>query len=77
MPINFYALDAARELAGKRLYAEAARQGRSFAMFDKLMGTDKVRRALAAGVSGEELARSWAPALERFRALRAKYLIYR
>ena len=77
VPINFYALDAARELAGKRLYAEAARQGRSFAMFDKLMGTDKVRRALAAGVSGEELARSWAPALERFRALRAKYLIYR
>ena len=44
--------------------------------FDRLMGTDSVRKRLEAGDSVESIVASWEPDLERFRKLRAKYLLY-
>jgi uncharacterized protein YbbC (DUF1343 family) len=55
------------------------RWGRSYGgsyVFDWDMGTDQVRRMLTAGKSPEEIEKIWEPALERFRQIRAKYLLY-
>lgn len=44
--------------------------------FDRLAGTDRVRVALAEGASPTAVADSWEPALEAFRRLRSRYLLY-
>jgi uncharacterized protein YbbC (DUF1343 family) len=75
--INFYAYDAARLLSGRDLFAEAVRQGRSFAMFDKVNGTDAVRKALQSGRSAAAIVSSWKPAEDSFRRRRERYLLYR
>jgi len=77
MAINFYAYDAARLLGRRDLFAEAVRQGRSFAMFDKVNGTDAVRKALQAGHSAASIVASWKPGEDSFRRRREKYLLYR
>lgn len=46
-------------------------------MFDKVMGTDKVRKALGAGQSAESVTASWKPEREKFVAERQKYLLYK
>lgn len=51
------------------------REGRGY-VFDYDMGTDQVRRAWASGASPGRIEASWEPALERFRQLREKYLLY-
>jgi uncharacterized protein YbbC (DUF1343 family) len=77
MAINFYAYDAARLLSRRDLFAEAVRQGRSFAMFDKVNGTDAVRKALQTGRSAASIVASWKPGEDSFRWRREKYLLYR
>ncbi len=44
--------------------------------FDTLAGTAKLREQITAGRTEEEIRRSWAPALEQFRKIRNKYLLY-
>ncbi len=44
--------------------------------FDILCGTDRVRRAMEAGVSPRQFLPEWADALLRFRRRRARYLLY-
>lgn len=44
--------------------------------FDKLAGTDQLRKQIIAGASKEEIRASWQPALDDFKSLRAKYLLY-
>ena len=44
--------------------------------FDKLAGTDQLRKQIIAGASKEEIQASWQPALDDFKSLRAKYLLY-
>ncbi len=44
--------------------------------FDVLCGTDRIRRAIEAGVSPRRLAPLWARERERFRRRRARYLLY-
>ena len=44
--------------------------------FDKLFGTDAVRRGLLAGRSGTAIAADWEPALAAFRRTRAAALLY-
>jgi uncharacterized protein YbbC (DUF1343 family) len=44
--------------------------------FDKVMGTDKVRRALEAGEAVETVLESLEPGLAAFAALRRPYLLY-
>jgi uncharacterized protein YbbC (DUF1343 family) len=74
--INFYALEALKKLDGRDLFAEAVKANKSFSMFDKVNGTDAVRKALQAGTSAAEIVASWRAAEEAFRKKRKKYLLY-
>ncbi|MBQ9417455.1 MAG: DUF1343 domain-containing protein [Bacteroidales bacterium] len=49
--------------------------GNSF--FDRLAGTTALRLQLEQGESEETIRASWQPALEEFKAMRKKYLIYK
>ncbi len=44
--------------------------------FDKLAGTDQLRKQVLAGASEDEIRASWKPALDQFKKIRAKYLLY-
>ena len=44
--------------------------------FDKLAGTDQLRKQIVAGATEEEIRASWQSALDRFKGVRSKYLIY-
>jgi uncharacterized protein YbbC (DUF1343 family) len=45
--------------------------------FEKLSGTRSLREQIRSGKSVDEIRASWEPGLRRFRAIRAKYLIYK
>lgn len=44
--------------------------------FDKLSGTDALRKAIEAGQSEEQIRDGWQPALDQFRQQRRAYLLY-
>lgn len=44
--------------------------------FDKLAGTDLLRKQIVAGKSEEEIKASWAQELDEYKAMRKKYLLY-
>ena len=44
--------------------------------FDKLAGTDELRKQIMAGKSEEEIRLSWEPALSQYKIMRKKYLLY-
>lgn len=44
--------------------------------FDKLAGTDKLKKAIIAGQTEEQIRDSWKEELERYGKMRAKYLLY-
>lgn len=44
--------------------------------FDKLAGTDKVRKQIIAGATQEQLRQSWQEELAAYKKMRAKYLLY-
>lgn len=46
------------------------------AFFEKLAGTEQLRKAVEAGKSEEEIRADWQPGLEAFRQMREKYLLY-
>lgn len=71
-PIQFHALDAARKLEeGFDPFANKRSD-----MFDKVCGTDGMRRLLEAGRPVEELLAFWNEGVEEFRQRRSKYLMY-
>lgn len=76
LAINFHVLDAVRKLANRNLYAEAAKSGKSFNMFDKVNGTDATRLALARGGSASTIIAGWKAGEDAFRQRRQKYLLY-
>ncbi|SET24784.1 exo-beta-N-acetylmuramidase NamZ family protein [Thalassotalea agarivorans] len=45
--------------------------------FDKLAGTDKLRKAIESGESEAQIKASWQPGLSKFKQMRNKYLLYR
>ena len=45
--------------------------------FEKLAGNGDLRRQIEAGMSEEEIRATWQPALDEFKKIREKYLIYR
>ena len=45
-------------------------------MFDKVCGTDRVRRMFLDGRPIEEIIAFWGQGVEEFRGRRAKYLLY-
>lgn len=75
-PINFYALEALKTVAGRDLFAEALKAGKSFAMFDKVNGTDASRLALQRGRSAAEIVATWKAGEEKFRQERKPFLLY-
>src|SRR2546425_2336820 len=74
--INFYLLDAIEEVTGRDLFVEAAQRKRDFQMFDKVCGTDEIRRQLKTGKSASEIVESWKTGEESFHQQRRKYLLY-
>lgn len=44
--------------------------------FEKLAGTDQLRKQIKAGMSEEEIRASWEPALSKYKEIRKKYLLY-
>ena len=44
--------------------------------FEKLAGTDQLRKQIKAGMSEEEIRASWEPALSQYKEIRKKYLLY-
>lgn len=44
--------------------------------FEKLAGTDLLRKQIVKGLSEKEIRTSWEPALQAFRLIRSKYLLY-
>ncbi|MCL6640306.1 MAG: DUF1343 domain-containing protein [Candidatus Rokubacteria bacterium] len=54
-----------------------ARPRRGPHLFDQVWGTTDVRLALQRGDPGAAIAGRWQPGLDRFRAVRERYLLYR
>ena len=77
MPINYHIIDAIKVISKRDLFATRSKSGRSFNMFDKVNGTDIIRRDLAAGRTGGQIVKSWHKDEARFRQQRAKYLLYK
>ena len=44
---------------------------------DKLAGTSKFKEQIIAGVSEEEIRKSWEPGLSEYKEMRKKYLLYK
>jgi uncharacterized protein YbbC (DUF1343 family) len=44
--------------------------------FDKLAGTGELRKQVEEGKTPDEIHKSWKPALDNFKKIRAKYLLY-
>ena len=44
--------------------------------FDKLAGTDKLKKQIISGKTEKEIKRSWQKGLAKFKILRKKYLLY-
>ncbi len=75
--VNFYAMQALKEVAGRDLFDEAVKRKKSFDMFDKVNGTDATRKALQAGTPADQIAASWKAGEDAFRKKRATYLLYK
>ena len=74
--INFYLLDAIEKASGRDLFAEVVQRRKDFQMFDKVCGTDEIRRELRAGKSATEIVDSWKAGEDGFRRRREDYLLY-
>ena len=67
-------------LAFYRLYKEAGCAGKFFSRpqwFDLLMGTGQVRQDILEGKTEDEIRQGWEKELERYKAMRTKYLLYK
>lgn len=45
--------------------------------FDRLAGTDMLRKQIVAGMTDEEIRKTWQPALDQYKQMRKKYLLYK
>jgi uncharacterized protein YbbC (DUF1343 family) len=58
-------------------YTEASDKENFFNnFFDKLAGTDQLKKDIQAGLTAEEIRARWTRELENFKRIRAKYLLY-
>ncbi|WP_126247038.1 exo-beta-N-acetylmuramidase NamZ family protein [Chitinophaga rhizosphaerae] len=67
-------IDLSFILNAYRLFPEKARFFNNF--FDKLAGSDILRKQIQQGLSAEAIRKSWQPGLQRFASIRKKYLLY-
>lgn len=73
--LEFYRLYRAKAAKDKTFNAEKEFFTRP-RWFDLLMGTDQVRRDILQGKTEKEIRASWQPALEKYKSIRKKYLLY-
>lgn len=60
-----------------QLYSEANNKNDFFnSFFDKLAGTDALKKQIVAGLSENEIRNTWGEKLEAFKLIRKKYLLY-
>lgn len=52
------------------------RANQDISAFDLRIGTDQLRKQIIAGVPEADIRKSWEPGLQKFKAIRAKYLLY-
>jgi len=52
------------------------RANQDISAFDLRIGTDQLRKQIIAGVSEADIRKSWEPELQKFKTIRAKYLLY-
>lgn len=72
-PIQFHVIDAVRRLKPDlKLFG----RGRD-AMFDKVCGTDRIRRLLEQGAPLDDVLKAWNEGVQEFREQRTPYLLYR
>lgn len=70
--IQFHVMEAVRKLDPETKYFETKRDN----MFDKVCGTDVIRRLITEARPVDELLAAWHEGVEAFRTQRAKYLLY-
>jgi len=51
-------------------------QSKQMLNIDKLAGVSKFREQIIAGVSEDEIRKSWEPGLSNYKKMRTKYLLY-
>jgi uncharacterized protein YbbC (DUF1343 family) len=71
-PIQFHVMDAVRKLYPETKLFSNDRD----AVFDKVCGTDQIRRLFEAGRPLDEILAVWRQGVDDFRARRAQYLLY-
>ncbi len=59
-----------------QLYPNKAKFFNENLFFDKLAGTDRLRKQIIAGQSEEEIRKSWAADLAAYKSMRKEYLLY-
>jgi uncharacterized protein YbbC (DUF1343 family) len=63
-------------LTAYRNYADKEQFFLKNGFIDKLAGTSMLRKQIVAGKSEDEIRTSWQPALDQFKKVRARYLLY-
>lgn len=71
--IQFHAMDALRRLDPEIRFFGAKRDD----MFDKVCGTDIIRRLIEQNAPIEDVLRAWRAGVDEFRTAREKYLLYK
>jgi uncharacterized protein YbbC (DUF1343 family) len=51
-------------------------QSKQMGNFDKLAGTENLKKQIITGTSEEEIRKSWEPGLSDYKNMRKKYLLY-
>ncbi len=63
-----------------KMYALTGNKAKFFSspeFFDKLAGSDELRKQIIAGKTAKEIKESWQPALKAYKEIRRKYLLYK
>jgi uncharacterized protein YbbC (DUF1343 family) len=69
-------IECYRAYPKKDIFFDAS-QSKQIGNFDKLAGNTLLRKQIIAGISENEIRKSWEPALSIFKSKRKKYLLYR
>ncbi len=74
--LNFYLFEAVREVAGRDLIQIASKtRPDRIRFFEKIVGSDNVRKSLSRQVPVSDLLKHWEKDLKQFEKVRQKYLI--
>lgn len=70
-------IDLSYLLTAWKYYRDKSTFFLAYGYFEKLAGTDELKRQLLEGKSIEQIRASWADDLQRFKSIRKKYLLYK